>query len=240
MREISYVSIVLFIACGALVSLILFLFVKRQITRFTIRASRIPHSAIGADAPFALKQEIESRLRRVADIKVEPKLLCQKYTEALKTGEKDTHFLYRMKAMDSLTSLDQEIRYYDRTLVRKPGQNLRYYLTTLQSGPLKGIKTDLIHDFADVYEHARHDPAEFGKREFEHYMELLEDLINHVSTYIQSRRNSLASSKSATSQTALIASRNFSHQSSVKYRSNHPEEVNFGSKQRLTLDDEEI
>ena len=49
--EFSGATIVIFIALGALVLVLLFIFAKRQIMRFTLRSRRGPHVPIGHSAP---------------------------------------------------------------------------------------------------------------------------------------------------------------------------------------------
>ncbi|XP_064619397.1 protein C1orf43 homolog isoform X2 [Lineus longissimus] len=219
-KEISLVSVVLFIACGTLVFIIIFVFAKRQITRFTLKSDKSPHAPIGRDAPKQLRNEIDRRLKRVAEIKVEPKLMSPYYEDAFQNGRThDCHFLFRMKAVDSLMLLDQEIKFYDSRLKRKAGQHLRQYLLNLTTGPLKMTKIELIHDFADAYDNARHGPATFGEKEFIQYMEYLTEIVENIKCQIPNRRNSTASAASATSQTALITTTLLEGRSAeVKYR----------------------
>lgn len=49
--EFSGATIVIFIALGALLLVLLFIFAKRQIMRFTLRSRRGPHVPIGHSAP---------------------------------------------------------------------------------------------------------------------------------------------------------------------------------------------
>lgn len=42
---------------------------------------------------------------------------------------------------------------------RHPSQSVHYYLLSLHSSYLSTSSTELIQEFADTYEHARHDPA---------------------------------------------------------------------------------
>lgn len=48
--ELSGVTIIIIIGGGVLLSVILFIFAKRQIMRFTIRSRRGPHAPVGHDA----------------------------------------------------------------------------------------------------------------------------------------------------------------------------------------------
>ena len=49
--ELSGVTIVIIIAMGVLLLVLLFIFAKRQIMRFTLRSRRGPHVPVGHDAP---------------------------------------------------------------------------------------------------------------------------------------------------------------------------------------------
>lgn len=53
----------------------IFLFIKKQITRFTLKNKRGPHTPIGLNAPKYLKNEIDRRLSLTEKIKTEPLLI---------------------------------------------------------------------------------------------------------------------------------------------------------------------
>lgn len=50
MQDFTSLNIIFIIAAGVLTFVILFIFAKRQITRFALRSRRGPHVPIGADA----------------------------------------------------------------------------------------------------------------------------------------------------------------------------------------------
>jgi hypothetical protein len=56
---------------------------------------------------------------------------------------------------------DEALAEYSMHLKRPPRRpSLRPFLLELrQSGPLHGVKLDLIEKFSDAYDHARHDPV---------------------------------------------------------------------------------
>lgn len=54
---------------------LVFIFVKRYITIFTLKNRRGPHYPIGANATKFLKKEIERRLILTKEIKTEPMLI---------------------------------------------------------------------------------------------------------------------------------------------------------------------
>lgn len=73
---------------------------------------------------------------------------------------------------------ETEITKYDNCLKRHPSENLRAYLLTTLATPLNGSGQRLIHQFCDLYEHARHDPTEFGDEEYQVYTRLFLKLMD--------------------------------------------------------------
>lgn len=63
-------------------------------------------------------------------------------------------------------------------MFRHPSENLRAYLLTTLAAPLNGSGQRLIHQFCDLYEHARHDPNDFGEEEYQPYSRLLFKLLD--------------------------------------------------------------
>ncbi|EEB15747.1 nice-3, putative [Pediculus humanus corporis] len=64
-------------------------------------------------------------------------------------------------------------------------------------GPMNGSIQKLIHQFCDLYEHARHDPSEFGEEEYQIFSRLLLKLLD-VAKLIKSYPSSKRSSPSKT------------------------------------------
>jgi hypothetical protein len=176
-------GVVLFIAFGTMIFIIVFCFVKRQIMRFALRSSSGPHALIGSDAPKPLATEIERRLKWVKDIMCEPQLLHAGMEDKLlaHSNSDPSHFIYRMKAVDSISLLDAEMKKFDASIFRKPGTPMKtFLLEQRQIGPLEGTKLDLVEKFCNAYEHARHDPKEFKVEDYHQFLDLLNQLINHI------------------------------------------------------------
>jgi len=218
------VTIVIFIAAGVLTILLLFIFAKRQITRFALRSRRGPHVPIGHDAKKvrftnqrtilrlivilllkyiekllfqSLKKEIERRIEVIPRIQYEPQLISDPRYILTPGGQVPPHY-YRLKAVDDVKTLgksplhhywieprsisglftEAEITKYDNCLKRHPSENLRAYLLTTLAAPLNGSGQHLIHQFCDLYEHARHDPTEFGDEEYQMYTRLFLKLMD--------------------------------------------------------------
>lgn len=177
-------GVVLFIAFGTMVFIMVFCFVKRQITRFTLRTSSGPHVLIGSDAPKPLATEIERRLKWVKDILYEPPLLHPGTEERLSAqsgNSEQLHFVYRMKTVDAIKRFDAELRRCSPPVTRKPGSSLRSFLMEQrQTGPLEGTKLDLVEKFCNAYDHARHDPKEFTMADYQQFVDLMDIIIVHI------------------------------------------------------------
>ena len=62
--------------------------------------------------------------------------------------------------MDCVFLADAELQQCSPSIQRKPGHDLlAFLLEQRQSGPLEGIKVDLVRKVAEAYEHAKHNPA---------------------------------------------------------------------------------
>ncbi|XP_029163582.1 uncharacterized protein C1orf43 homolog [Nylanderia fulva] len=191
-EELSGVTIVIFIAAGVLTILLLFIFAKRQIMRFALRSRRGPHIPIGHDAKKSLKKEIERRIEVIPRIQYEPQLISDPRYILTPGGQAPPHY-YRLKAVDDVKTLEAEITKYDNCLKRHPSENLRAYLLTTLATALNGNGQRLIHQFCDLYEHARHDPTEFGDEEYQVYTRLflkLMDAARLLKSYPSSRKSS--------------------------------------------------
>lgn len=85
-------------------------------------------------------------------------------------------YYYRLKAVDDIKILEKDIAKQDGS-VRQPRDSLRAFLLTTLTASL-GPSQRLIHQFCDMYEHARHDPSEFSNEEYEAYRRLLLKLLD--------------------------------------------------------------
>lgn len=179
-RELSGVMVVIIIAGGVLLSIVLFIFAKRQIMRFTIRSRRGPHAPVGHDAKKSIKREIERRLDCIPRIVHEPQLIWDDDARYIVRPEAPLPpFYWRLKAVDDVKILEREIAKQDGGAARQPRDSIRaFLLTTLAAAMNNGTGQRLIHQFCDMYEHARHDPSVFGRDEYEAYRRLLLKLLD--------------------------------------------------------------
>lgn len=142
--------------------------------RFALKSRRnIP---IAAEAPKSMRKEIERRIGVVKDIKYEPKLINSE--EDMEKENVYPH-IYRMKAVDSLKSIEECIvrATGDVSYSRPPGQDVRYYLAR-NSFLLSSVDQRVIDSFVDSYTHARHEPLPvFGLTEYTRHMDLVNEII---------------------------------------------------------------
>lgn len=145
----------------------------------------------------SLKKEIERRIEVIPRIQYEPQLISDPRYILTPGGQAPPHY-YRLKAVDDVKTLgklplryyyvelcftsclftEAEITRYDNFLKRHASENLRAYLLTTLATPLNGSGQRLIHQFCDLYEHARHDPTEFGDEEYQVYTRLFLKLMD--------------------------------------------------------------
>ncbi|XP_014256292.1 uncharacterized protein C1orf43 homolog [Cimex lectularius] len=178
-EELSGVTVVIIIALGILTFILLFIFAKRQIMRFALRSRRGPHLPIGHGAKKNLKKEIHRRVDLVPKIVYEPTVLNDNDSRyILPPGSQVAPFYYRLKACDDVKLLEKEITKQDPSLHRHPTDNLRAYLLNSLATPLNGVGHRLVQQFCDLYEHARHDPTEFGDEEYQMYSRILLKLLD--------------------------------------------------------------
>uniref|UniRef100_A0A3Q3XFS3 Uncharacterized protein n=1 Tax=Mola mola TaxID=94237 RepID=A0A3Q3XFS3_MOLML len=168
---LSGVNVVLVMAYGSLVFVLLFIFVKRQIMRFAMRSRRGPHAPIGHNAPKGLKEEIDSKLSRVQEIRFEPRLL----------SEEDD----RLKQGSQLNIPLQEI---SRSPSAFTGRSFRNWLLELRNSHslIKSSRSALIDRLLEGYDSARHGTGVFGEAEFLEYQQALSELADVVKAYSSS------------------------------------------------------
>ncbi|KAL1131189.1 hypothetical protein AAG570_010807 [Ranatra chinensis] len=178
-EELSGVTVVIIIAGGVLTFILLFIFAKRQIMRFALRSRRGPHAPVGHGAKKSLKKEIHKCIDLTSKIVYEPQLINNNDSRyILPPGSQLPLFYYRLKACDDVKLLESEITKQDGSFHRHPTDNLRVYLLNTLATPLNGVGQRLVHQFCDLYEHARHDPTDFGDEEYQVFTKILLKLMD--------------------------------------------------------------
>ena len=172
--------------------------------RFALKSRRGPHFPIASDAPKHLRKEIERRLDVVKDIKLHPVLVKENEDIDLDEEEPLHSHVYRMKVVDSLKFVEEDIVRVTKDSSRRkpPGQDVRFYLQrqARENGPLFGLDNKIINSFVESYIHARHEPPSFGKEEYKKHMEVLNIIRDHLKQKEVSERRTPSGVLSSTHQ----------------------------------------
>ncbi|XP_042230103.1 uncharacterized protein LOC121871742 isoform X2 [Homarus americanus] len=136
------------------------------------RSRRDPHIP-GSEAKKALRREIERRLDRVAEIYYEPKLLTLEIDNRANSDLPPYYF--RMKAVDNMKYLEQELSSLEGVGVRGSRESIRAFLMNLTNpgSVLAVVEPRIIHELCDYYDHARYHPMQFTVAQFTPYHSLL-------------------------------------------------------------------
>ncbi|KAK6643718.1 hypothetical protein RUM43_005228 [Polyplax serrata] len=167
--------------------------------RFALRSRRGPHIPVGHGAKTVVKREIEHLIEVIPRIVFEPPLIDENTSSTVlpSLNKNPTSHICRLKTVNEVKLLEKEIAKKDHTLQRCANENLRSFLLTTLISSGNGSNQKLIHRFCDLYEHARHDPTEYGEEEYHIYSKLLLKLID-VAKSIRSYPSSKKSSPSKT------------------------------------------
>jgi len=187
-EQLSGVAVVIIIAVGVQTFIMLFIFAKRQIMRFTLRSRRGPHVSVGQGGLKPLRREIDRRLEYANHIRCEPRLCRPGISETVAHHP-------RMLALDRLQELDDVIARYGTEYVRSAGSNVRSFLIECLAGPLVGLDPKQVHLFCDGFDHARHSYKPFGSVELNNYLNLLNELKSLV---VRNTQNKPAMPKKST------------------------------------------
>lgn len=145
-----------------------------------MRSKYTPHVPIGLGQK-SIRREIERRLDAIQKIAFEPQLILNDSKYILKPGTTLPPYYYRQRAVDDVKLLENEIFKQDGSQ-RHPRDNLRSFLMTSLSAAPNGSASNvwqrLIHQFCDMYEHARYDPNQFNDEEYQAFKRLLLKLLD--------------------------------------------------------------
>ncbi|XP_038071884.1 protein C1orf43-like isoform X2 [Patiria miniata] len=172
--------------------------------RFSLTSHRSPHVPIGHSAPRSLQTEIEQKLTHVSRMKYEPRLLGDddhrlKFLNGENSSGEKCSYIYRMKAVDALSKLDEQLKKIECRRVRPQCGNLKEYILSLRDppqAPLKGASVNLCRAFAAAYESAHYGLKPFGETEYNNFMTLLHELLSCI------RHKGMKSKKSSQSSSS--------------------------------------
>eukprot|EP00794_Sanderia_malayensis_P000525 gene525-1176_t len=171
------------------VLLFFILWANRHVSRLFLISKKGPHTTpVGSDAPKKLKKLIERYFNLISKIRPEPKLLCDQgqgnkemmssYVEQRDEGT----FVYRRKAFDLMSCLDDLLCRVDVCLACKPGKTKREHFEVLQNPPYAPFLDckDLCERVAERYEHARYSSKPFDLQDYEAFAEDMATLTQKV------------------------------------------------------------
>ncbi|CAD5119334.1 DgyrCDS7954 [Dimorphilus gyrociliatus] len=207
LKSVSIKIVLIFFAFGIVLTVVLLLFLKRQIIRYKLRGKG-SHEPIGSSVPKKLKRDIAEKINKILSIKCELPLLSPRLERKLILIDR-THYYYRMKAVDSVRFLDAALR-ESGMKKRMPGSNIREYLLECRkNGPLASVSINDIDLFYSSYEHARYDPKDFLQVEYAGFQALLMYLISSAKKHstvqaVPVRTSDITSEADANEETFLL------------------------------------
>ncbi|XP_068567263.1 protein C1orf43 homolog isoform X3 [Cebidichthys violaceus] len=169
--------------------------------RFAMRSRRGPHAPIGHNAPKGLREEIDSRLSQVHEIRFEPRLLSEEDDRLKQESQISCYnYLYRMKALDAIRDSGEKsnvmlglasdfagipLQEISRCPSAFTGRNFRNWLLELRNSHslIKSSRSPLIDRLLEGYDSARHGTGVFGEAEFLEYQQALNELADVVKAY---------------------------------------------------------
>lgn len=169
------------------------LWINRHISRMLLIAKKGPHTNIGNDASKQMKRKIERCFELVAKISVEPKLLSDqgcKDTAVMSSfieRRDESTYVYRRKAFDLMSCLNDLLCRVDVCLALKPGQSVGEHMEDLQKPPYAPFFEckELCSSVVGIYEHARYGLKPFESSEYEKFAEDMQALTKKVYDRLQ-------------------------------------------------------
>lgn len=185
--SLSGIAVILLIATGLLVFVFVFIFAKRQIMRYASSARKDPHAPIGSglsDGFFSrrervLKRRLRENLTRIASIDVMPVL-----SRNLCLSAESKAYFYRMRTLDDLRLLEQELDHANYTVRRRRGQTLLRFFKELEAccQPRGVVMFDegVLKRVCELLERAEFSSSAFGESEYRAFSQELSILIASV------------------------------------------------------------
>ncbi|KAK2704161.1 hypothetical protein QYM36_017525, partial [Artemia franciscana] len=129
-----------------------------------------------------LKREINRRLDVIDKIRkqFEPRLLNISGNLVYPKVSQST--VFRMKAVDELKNLENELEQIGIIQRRDPGKCVRAFLINLFNTTLWGPPQRLVHEFCDLYERARYSSDEFSEEHLVRYRSLMMKILEICSS----------------------------------------------------------
>ncbi|XP_065667230.1 protein C1orf43 homolog isoform X2 [Hydra vulgaris] len=163
------------------------LWAKRHILRLYLINNKDPVNRAGYCAPKELRKEIENNFNKIAEMRLEPKLLCDQGQydlsySSINNEKDDRSYKFRRKAFDLMSCLDELLSRVNISLARKPFQTVRQQLLLLQGPPYSPFDgySELCELVTHLYEHARYGAKEFTEADYIKYSNGVDELYDRV------------------------------------------------------------
>ncbi|GFW67871.1 protein C1orf43 homolog [Trichonephila clavipes] len=184
-NQLSGIAIILFIAFGSLTFILLFIFAKRQITRFALKSRHRPHYPVGAGSSKSLIKEIERRLDVIDYIRCEPVQLSEnmrlQFQDENLVSQISPPHVYRMKVIDDVRELCKFLKAENITRSRHIQEDIMQYFVRLHKNNLfRNLNIQVLYKFLLLYEHARYQPEVFTYDHYCQFSELLQALKDDI------------------------------------------------------------
>lgn len=195
-------NLLMVIIYGAMTVLLVAIFVQRALLRNFPKFSK-GHTDVGKYAPQSLKADIEKRLMRTLHVAYEPTLLTEDdkrhnslvAEQEVKDGseaEEQHNYLYRMKTLDDMKKLEDALCRADDSLKRHPFKDLKLHLRDVKShssGVMRTVRSSQIKTLTDAYEHARYKAESYGKKEYNKFLEVLNDVLAGIEHKVKKKKS---------------------------------------------------
>lgn len=156
-------------------------------------AKKGPHTNIGNDASKDIKRKIEMYFDIITKLLIEPKLLSDQgckdtaLMSSFVVRRDESTYLYRRKAFDLMSCLNDLLCRVDVCLAAKPGQSAAEHMEDLQKPPYAPFVEckELCTSVVTLYEHARYGTHPFEHSDYDKFASEIQALTNKVYDRLQ-------------------------------------------------------
>ncbi|EJW82686.1 hypothetical protein WUBG_06404 [Wuchereria bancrofti] len=191
-------SVLFLFTVGVLITIILAIFVQRQI--FRMRDNSVRREAnivVGAGLSKRKKEELDRGIEIVRQFQL---LRAPKFTEIGTIAEHaNAPYINRMIAMDELREIERQLEFINGDLVRIAGESMYAYLSRIRQIALPSLSEHLCERIGLLAEHCRYRHQPFGESELTETRALIKEIVKILNN--EQERLSAFHSKESTGST---------------------------------------
>ncbi|VDK87815.1 unnamed protein product [Onchocerca ochengi] len=191
-------SVLFLFTVGVLITIILAIFVQRQI--FRMRDNSIRREAnivVGAGLSKRKKEELDRGIEIVRQFQL---LRAPKFTEIETIAEHaNAPYINRMIAMDELREIERQLEFINGDLGRIAGESMYAYLSRIRQIALPSLSEHLCERIGLLAEHCRYRHQPFGESELTETRALIKEIVKILNN--EQERLSALHIKESTSST---------------------------------------